>query len=613
MEPAGEAEDDDGWQMTPMRYSGNLSHTRNQLKTDDGASTSYNSNTLLLQGNSFFMAPYIAQISGNLALSEGGLDATGPQGDHARSDNRSLAYGLQANIFPLSRFPLVASLSQAFASSSVPGGSSDSSMTQFGLRQQYQSEDGRERYTGVYNRAQFSGKGFDSATDVLQGAYSTARAFDDGDWFDGDHSLTANVGYNGVNGAIFGLDSRQINVNANHAWRVHEDLSLYNQASFAQYRANTVQGNSVAVADSHVLLASSSFNWKPYEDLPLLLNGSGNVIVTGTDSEGGRTSQQTLSGFLTGLYRMDDNLSFAGSLLLQAVNADGKNQTLTTQALTATYTGTPLTFAGFVYGWGAGATASYVTNSLEGGFLGTGVSLNHNLLRTLDLSGYGYLNFSIGQSVARATIQSGDTQSVANNLGVGWSVALAERLNGALSFQASQGVGRDSSGESRFSSASFQGNLNYQITGRANLALNAMVNRIQIEADNAKPEIVDGRLIDPSEPQTTGTFAIIYTHRNPFAIANLNYSANLLWVGAQTNQRFVGVGAGGFTPGQTADPNQFNAQNQRSSSFQQMLDYRIGRLAFRLNYALIEQSGKKSASLFGSISRDFDGFFDGRF
>ena len=49
-----------------------------------------------------------------------------------------------------------------------------------------------------------------------------------------------------------------------------------------------------------------------------------------------------------------------------------------------------------------------------------------------------------------------------------------------------------------------------------------------------------------------------------------------------------------------------------STSLQQNLTYRIGRLSFNANAAVINVGARTSYTIFGSVNREFNGFFDGR-
>jgi hypothetical protein len=93
----------------------------------------------------------------------------------------------------------------------------------------------------------------------------------------------------------------------------------------------------------------------------------------------------------------------------------------------------------------------------------------------------------------------------------------------------------------------------------------------------------------------SGSGQISYSHRNFFDVMNLYYSASLQVNANQTNLRVV-----------AGDPNALSWQT--GMVMQQNLDYRIGRLNFRLTGSLASSNGKENASLFGMMSREFGAF-----
>jgi hypothetical protein len=82
-------------------------------------------------------------------------------------------------------------------------------------------------------------------------------------------------------------------------------------------------------------------------------------------------------------------------------------------------------------------------------------------------------------------------------------------------------------------------------------------------------------------------------------VPNLHYNATLSWNFSQSGAAISGAGS---------DASRLNT----SASLQQNLRYRIGRLSFNANAAVINSGTITSYSLFGSVNREFDGFFDGR-
>jgi len=133
-----------GWGMAPIRWSGNTTTSINSTKSDDSSSFS-DVNTLSVQANSFFGAPYIAQwnASGNYNLTNSTLSA----GNETQTKGRSggLGFGGSVSIFPVSRYPLSVSFSQGSFTTQVKDSNQETKTANLSIRQQYQPEEGPER------------------------------------------------------------------------------------------------------------------------------------------------------------------------------------------------------------------------------------------------------------------------------------------------------------------------------------------------------------------------------------------------------------------------------------------------------------------------------------
>lgn len=584
--------------MAPIRWIGNTGTSGNYFSSDGGNSLNI-SNNLNVQVNSFIGAPYIAQWSGVLGMNSNDSTFTQATGATQKSDSSGLNFGGSVNVFPVSRFPFSASFNHGTSESRAGETRAPTTSTSLGLRQQYRTDVG-DTYSASYNRNSFVSGANTSASSSLNGSFSARRVFDPDHYLEGDHSLNASLAFTPSTSDLGGQTSRLLNANATHTWTVHEDLSIGNFLTLASTQRDQFVGDTLTRNDSRVLLAATNFMWRPVEDLPLTLTGGGSFTQTQVILADEVVSQQTLAANISTSYRFNNNLSASGNASVASTSSGMGRLTSGGAGANASYTGDPLKFGDYIYGWnlGAGVSGNYATQGSSS--VGVSTSAGHNLTRTLVIDEAQALNLNAGQTVSYSHAQGGAATALSHGFGAAWRAGYGEALTVSLSANFSDHISTGQSRNNHYRNMSLVGNGQYQISSRAALTLNANMNWSQnFVGTSARQQVVNGLIGNDNQSQASGSFSLGYAHRSPFSIRNLNYNASVLWINSQSSARLA-----------ESDP--FGSLAQKSVSFQQLLDYRVGRLTFRLNHAMIDQAGRKSASIFGSVNREFDGFFDGR-
>lgn len=588
------------WVMAPIRWSGNTGTSGNYFGSDDGSKSLSISNTLNVQANSFIGAPYIAQWSGVFGMNSADSTFTPASGAVVKSDNSGLNFGGSVNVFPVSRFPFSATFNHGTSEFRAGESSAPTSNTSIGLRQQYRTEVG-DTYSASYNRNSFTSGATTSQNSALNGSFSARRVFDPDHYLEGDHSLNASLAFSPSTSDLGGQTSRLLNANASHTWTVHEDLSIGNSLTLASTQRDQFVGDTLARNDSRVLLAATNFVWRPVEDLPLTLTGGGSFTQTQVIQADDAITQQTLAANVSTSYRFSNNLSASGNAFVASTSSNVGRITSGGAGANASYTGNPLKFGDYNYGWNLGTGLSGNVATQGNNSIGLSASAGHNLTRTLVIDDAQALNLNAGQTLSyNHQTQGGAATALSHSLGAAWRAGYGEALTVSLSANFSDNISTGQSGNNHYRNMSLVGNGQYQISSRAALTLNANMNWSQnFVGATSQQQIINGLIGNDNQSQASGSFSLGYMHSSPFSIRNLNYNASVLWINSQASARLA-----------ESDP--FASQAQKSISFQQLLDYRIGRLTFRLNHAMIDQAGRKSASIFGSVNREFDGFFDGR-
>lgn len=586
------------WVMAPIRWTGNTGTSSNYFSSD-GANSLSIANTLNLQANSFIGAPYIAQWSGVFGMNSNQSTFNQSTGATQKSDSSGLNFGGSVNVFPVSRFPFSATINHGTSESRFGETQAPTTSTSIGLRQQYRTEGG-DTYTASYNRNSFVSGASTSQNSSLNGSFSARRVFDPDHYLEGNHSLNASLTFAPSTSDLAGQKSRLLNANASHSWTVHEDLTIGNSITLASTQRDQFVGDTLARNDSRVFLAATNFMWRPDEDLPLTLTGGGSYTQTQVIQADEVISQQTLAANVSTSYRFNNNLSASGNATAASTNSGTDRFTMGGIGAGASYTGDPLKFGDYIYGWnlGAGVNGNFVTQGTSS--VGVSTSAGHDLTRTLVIDDSQAVNLNAGQTLSYSHAQGGAATALSHNLGAAWRAGYGEALTVSLSANFSDNISTGQSGNNHYRNMSLVGSGQYQISSRAALTANANLNWSQnFVGNNAQQQVINGLISNDNQSQASGSFSLGYAHSSPFSIRNLYYNASLLWINSQSGTRLAG-----------SDP--LGSLAQKSVSFQQLLDYRIGRLTFRLNNALIDQAGRKSASIFGSVNREFDGFFDGR-
>jgi hypothetical protein len=524
-------------------------------------------------------------------------------GSTTKSESSGHNVGGNINVFPVSNFPFSAYVAHGeleFSSGkdrSVPNSSSA-----FGFEQQYRTEDGRDRYSARYDRNSITSGNNEGSSSTMQGSFSTRRIVAPENFFEGEHALNANLVYSPASTEGSGQGGQLLNASVTHGWRVHEDLSINNLLSVVDNQIKQFQGNTLTSNDSTLILGSSTFNWRPDEDWPLDIGGGANAGYTQSrTTDAAQGSQNFFSASLSANYRYSNQLSLsAGASVATATSDTGRFNQAFGNA-NAYYSGLPIRFDAYTYTWSAGGGVTANVGNQGNNGAGANASASHNVSREIVIDERQGASLSAAQSLAYSLLpDGGGAASLSNSVGAGWRASYSDALSASLGASAGFTTGTDSNNSY---TASLIGNGNYLISSRQSLSFNANVNWIRTETGNSstQPQVLNEFVIENNQTQVTGIVSINYAHTSPFSIRNLSYTADLLWVGNQSNQRVVGAGAGNVSSGSGS-----------SLSLQQMLRYRVGRLSFNLSASVIDAGGTVSNSVFGSVTRDFDGFFDGR-
>lgn len=560
------------WGLAPIRWHGLLATDLRAFSVAGQPRRMQLVDSANFIANSYIWQPWFAQLQGSLGLvrskDHGG---TGSLGSSGSASSHSVTGGGTVSLFPVSRFPFQGHFESSDSRASGQFTGNDTTTRKLGLRQSFRTVDGNTNYNASFDRNSLNSDSFGRDTvDVLTGGMS--RSF-------GLHGLELNANHTRNTRSRSDESSEFTRLGARHSYRPQPLLSVESLASYSGSNLKLASGSGLNQTRSQFLQLNSFGSWRPEEDHPLYLTGSARYFQSMADGGGASGDVRSLGVNVAGLYTYNRNLSGSASAgLAQTQTSASAGGLITTQGLGLTYVADPRRFGEFTYSVNAGATAANQTG-LQGGRYSLGGTAGHGLTRNYLLTPQQTVTLNVNQNLGTvydSVAQS--TQSLGHNASLAWRLASGQSMTAysALSFGDSRTQGQNSS---HFQLVNFQASGQLQMSrygfGSANLT-------------------VQGTRQDaPSTPATgfnlnsNGGFS--YQHLQAFGIPRLRYFATYNRNDQQLSTRLQG---------------DLNApREQMSQSFEQRLEYNVGKLEFRLSFRLADIDGKKNALLFLRISR----------
>jgi hypothetical protein len=257
---------------------------------------------------------------------------------------------------------------------------------------------------------------------------------------------------------------------------------------------------------------------------------------------------------------------------------------VTTQTASVIHVGDPIRFYDSTYSWNAGANAANQTGLAEGNRQNAGVQIGHNISRGLTLGPTSQINFNLGQNIGTSyDTLFAQSRTLSHTGSVSWQLARDASTTAYVSALASD-ARTTGAFANHFQLVNFQASGQVQFSRSAFAAANLTVQGV--------------RQSTPSNPDAPVNFNssgnLSYTHLRAFDVPLLRYSAIYTINDSQFKTRLQG---------------DFNAPRERiSQSFEQRLDYSVGRVGMRLSMRLAEIEGRRDALIFFRVAREFGGF-----
>ncbi len=548
------------WALAPIRWGGSLATDLRMMRADGQPRRFQQSETANFNARSYVYQPWFAQI----ALGLTGLMSK--ERGEAASRATSLGGNALLSVFPSSRYPFQASFDRTDSRSTDQFTGQDYLTQRIGVRQAYRNLRGDQNSSASFDRSTLTSSSFGRDTvDVIN--LTHARVLGPDQSMDASANRVRNARSAGGRSLADRVFARHTYANSDDAlWRV-ETL-----ASYGGTREDFGAGDAALGLRTDTFQLNSFGTWRRSDDDPLQVTGGARYFQT---TYGGADASRSGTGYASANYRYSPRLTLnAGGSATQSTG--GGSSFSTSQFAGANYTPDARRWGEFLYTSNLGANLTNQTGSQDGArrlVSGTGT---HAVQRAFDFGLPKALSVSVSQSlgVSQDSV-AGGLRTLGHFGSATMSVARGDSLSGFVSASASD---QRTSG---YSNSSFQ-LLNLQLSGQGQMGrYSSLTGNYTIQGARQSS--------DPFNVSQNG--GVTYQHLRAFGVAQLRYFAIYERSDFQLNTRVQG---------------DLDATRELiSSSFEQRLEYRIGRVDTRLSLRFADIDGRKNALLFLRIVRQF--------
>ncbi|MHB1293134.1 MAG: hypothetical protein ACYCY5_13260 [Sulfuricella sp.] len=575
-------------QFPPIRTWGNIGY---DLRSESFGEIKYLSQSIVTKvnasTNSYIWQPWFAQVSGGLGLSSTRSSTSSSSGSNTTDNKVTSNYitgNAALNLLPYSRFPFEAHFDRSDnrLDTGLSGIDSSYRSTRYGLTQRYRTLTGDTQYMASYDRNLWESAVFGTDQQDLLRLEMTKRLAKQTLQINGDINNTERQKTN---------ESTMLNtLVARHSYIPDPTLSVESLGNLSRTNYRLAQGET----DLRYLQLSSSAFWRPAEK-PLTVTGSARLFGMNSASSGGTPSAlRSASANLGAFYELSKNIRLNGSANVNINDSNGIQTVASNQSAGITYQPDAFDLASFRYNGFASGTVTNRIDSIDSG-QHLALQLGHSLNRSMGL-GVGALGLNMNQTVSSDFDSSIPTILRLSHSGsLTWSHAEGQN-NTFLRLSASDS--RAVSGtQDFFQLLNLQASRNEGLTRNASWAGNLTIQMVRQKtgimpfAYYNTPVATDTTPDTPVTTTTTSSADLSYRHQRAFGVPRLRFVSELRIYGDMPLPVFAGP------------------RLQESRSWENRLDYTIGRLQLRLSARVSEISSSNTSTrqslLMFSLNRPF--------
>ena len=552
----------------PVRVWGELSSDYRVRESIGGDSRNTNwLNTGTLGASSYLWRPWFALASGSLSLSTEDNEDQG----QGKMENQFATGDFYLNVFPSSRFPFLAHYIESRDQFDGASSQFDTETTEYGLSQQYRSENGRHNYLAEYENNQR-----DSSNRNSFASDSLLLSSDDRI---GDHRLETDLKLDTVDNTSTDERAENYSITLDHFYGDTTNWSIENLLSTASAEGDF--SDSSNEIDTSQL--SSFASWHPRTNKDLKLTGSLRLSETRQDqqfdgivaTDAGKRESETANLNQGLVYDYSDNLQFSESI--NANYLDNQNGAVFTasEALAARYRSDRVDTGLGDYGWSTGVAYRNVHGDVEGTHT-LATQLSHSLVNDHSNANEYQLRSNLTQAFTyELDSEEEDAKSIDHSYSITWSNT-SLKLQNLLRFfiSDSRTLKRD---KDNFQLANLQYTGSNSITRYSQLSGNATLQFSRQETEGVLSE------------QTVSNGQLEYRRSRIFQQPGLFFTSLLkLSERRSDSERLIGDGDSATT-----------------ASLENTLHYRIGRLETRLAIDFIKIGNNYDRLIMFEFTRSF--------
>lgn len=548
--------------FAPIRYWGNIGYELRR-ETIDEKEYMMQSLTAKLNASTFIWQPWFAQVGGGLGFTTSATSTTETAG--GKGESNFVTGNAALNLLPYSRFPFEVHFDRSDSRLNTGLGAVSSAYrtTRFGLSQSYRTAAGDTQYLASYDRNLWESGDFGADKQDMLRLEMTRRLV--------KQTFQINGDFNKNDRPRTQESTLLSSLVARHSYTPETTLSVESLASLTRTNYRLTQGES----DLRYLQLSSFAFWRP-ADKPLTMTGSVRLFGMNSDSSGTAPSVvRGASANLGGIYELTRHTRMNASVNVNMADNNGAQTVSSNQSAGLTYQPEAIDLGAFRYNVFASGTMSNRTDPIDSGQHLT-LQLGHSLNRNMGLGG-GTLGLNVNQTAS-------------SNMDTRTPPILRLSHSGSLTWSHAQGQTntflRLSASDSRAVSGSedFFQLLNLQASRNENLSRNASWGgNLTIQAVRQSTGAM------PVATFTTSSADLSYRHMRVFGVPRLRFASEL---------RIYG---------DAPLPLLASPEQQETRSWENRLDYSIGRTQLRLSGRLSEINKKQYSLLMFTLNRQFGG------
>ncbi|MBC8210550.1 MAG: hypothetical protein H8E21_05730 [Gammaproteobacteria bacterium] len=402
--------------QVPVRVYGDLTSVYSEREFGDGNSSSKGwLNIATINANSYIWQPWFALISGGISF------ATNEQQFNEEEPTRSefINAKFQLNLFPSSRFPftLYASQSQNDLTDKLINRTTTSTI--IGLRQQYDSLDGRESYNANIEQT--------TREDIAQETFlseifnfSARKRMDEND-------ISGSVDY-ATTESPKNNDATNYSVTGRHSYSGNRNLSWENLASATQSHSDFIN-NTVDTVENQF---SSFLSWRPEDNNKL--NVTGNFLISDfeqtteqkdpalLDTQVARTDRPFININQGLIYNYSPRVTLTQSANVSRSQIGDESQIAASESGSAGYNSESVKTSQGLYNWNSSASVNHTHGDSIDSATSLSTQLGHSLSRDYLLTPENKIQTSLSQSIGYSTGTSRrDSTSLNHSATINWS------------------------------------------------------------------------------------------------------------------------------------------------------------------------------------------------